>query len=252
MESLIRQKIDPPPETPAQPTEPTPPVRRSRREARRQRQNVPFRTRMRQYFQTYQEEGGVITYRKHILILVKKTWMPSLIILVILAAAVYVYIQRTFGDWTYPPALMLILMTIVVLLPISIWWLYQYVDWRNDIYQITDEKIVDTEKKPLGTELTKSAPLENILSLDYELIGFFGVLFNLGNVIINTGTDKLTWMSITDPARAQREIFNRMFEQRRRKQLSESRKEWDQVSDWLAAYHRQAEDMRKNQNRLPY
>ena len=251
MEGLIRRKIDPPPEPPPEPVEPTP-TQRPRRRSRREHQTVPFRVRMRQYFQTYKEEGGVITYRKHILILVKKTWIPGLTILFILASAIYIFIQLTFGDWTYPSIGMLILVTIVVLLPFTLWWLYQYVDWRNDIYQITDEKIIDSEKKPLGTEITKSAPLENILSLDYEKIGFWGVIFNLGNVIINTGTDKLTWMTITDPARAQREIFNRMFEQRRRKQLSESRKEWDQVSDWLAAYHRQAEDLRRIQNRPPF
>ena len=250
MESIIRQKIDPPPEPPPSHLEPAP-VLSSRRKPRRSRQTVPFRLRVRQYFQTYKDEGGVITYRKHILILLKKTWIPAMIILFTLAAAIYIFIQRTFGDWTYPPLLVLILITLTVLMPFTLWWLYQYVDWSNDIYQITDEKIIDSEKKPLGTEITKSAPLENILSLDFELIGFFGVLFNLGNVIINTGTDKLTWMTITDPARAQREIFNRMFEQRRRKEMNDARKEWDQVSDWLAAYHRQAEELRHKQNQMP-
>ena len=248
MESLIRRKIDPPPEPPPSPPE-TVPIQRRR--ARRLQQAVPFRLRFRQLFQTYKDEGGVITYRKHILILVKKTWIPGLFIAFILAASIYVFIQNTIGDWTYPPFLILSLMTFTILIPFTVWWLYQYVDWSNDIYQITDEKIIDSEKKPLGTEITKSAPLENILSLDYELIGFWGRLFNLGNVIINTGTDKLTWMTITDPGRAQREIFNRMFEQRRRKQLNDARNEWDQVSDWLAAYHRQAEDLRRTQNQPP-
>jgi hypothetical protein len=249
MESMIRRKIDPPPETPAQPAPPMVVQRMARRQRRQRRPRLPFGVRVRQFFQTYKEEGSVITYRKHILILVKRTWVPTLLIAVVLGTAIYVFYQRTFGDWESPAFATLILMTLFILTPLFIWWGYHYVDWRNDIYQITEDKIIDREKKPLGTEISKSAPLENILSLDYELIGFFGVLFNLGNVIINTGTDKLTWMTIPDPARAQREIFNRMFEQRRRKQMSESRKEWDQVSDWLAAYHRQAEDLRKTQNR---
>jgi hypothetical protein len=180
--------------------------------------------------------------------LLRKTWFPGLIILIILVAASYILLQRLFGGWTYPPIIVLLVMTLTLLVPFSLWWLYQFQDWRNDIYQITDEKVIDSEKKPLGTEITRSAPLESILNLDYQRIGFWGVLFNMGNVIINTGTDKLTWMNITDPARAQREIFNRMYEQRRRKQLTESKKEWDQVSDWLAAYHRQVEDMRRAQN----
>jgi hypothetical protein len=31
---------------------------------------------------------------------------------------------------------------------ISIWWLYRYVDWRNDIYIVTLDSILDIERKP--------------------------------------------------------------------------------------------------------
>lgn len=215
-------------------------------------QGVPFLIWLQQCFQTYFNVGGVITYRKHILILVKKTWLPAVVMMLILVTAIYIFFRYTFGDWSGPPLLPILLVAGLALSPFLLWWLYQYMDWRNDIYQITDDKIIDTEKRPLGTEITKSAPLDNILSLDYELIGFWGVLFNLGNVIINTGTDKLTWDTIANPARAQREIFNRMFEQRRSRQVNEARKEWERMSDWLAAYHHQAEEIRRTENLPPH
>jgi hypothetical protein len=62
------------------------------------------------------------------------------------------------------------------------------------------------------------------------------------------GTDKLIFMGVHDPARVQADIFNRMYISQRRKQLAEAAKQWDQVSDWLAAYHRQAEDLRKSKS----
>lgn len=251
MESMIRQKINPHPVPQPTPSE-LAPVQNNYSGQRHVQHGVPLLTQIHQFFRAYiVDESGIITYRKHILILVKRTWIPAMIILLTFTAAIYIFYQRMFGDWTFPSLPHMILIPLAIILLSSLWWLYQYVDWQNDVYQITDDKIIDSEKKPLGTETTKSAPLENILSLDYELIGFWGVLFNLGNVIINTGTDKLTWMTITDPARAQREIFNRMFEQRRRKKVSDARKEWDQVSDWLAAYHRQSENLRRMRNQPP-
>jgi hypothetical protein len=67
-------------------------------------------------------------------------------------------------------------------------------------------------------------------------------------VIVNVGIDKLIFVGVQDPARVQADIFNRMYLTQRKKQLTEAGKQWDQVSDWLAAYHRQAEDMRRTQN----
>ena len=131
---------------------------------------------------------------------------------------------------------------------VFLWWLYHYIDWRNDIYRITSDKLIDSMKKPLGDEVTRSAPLANIQSLDYTREGIIGVLLNYGNVIVNVGTDKLIFVGVHDPARVQADIFNRMYTTQRKKQLAEAAKQWDQVSDWLAAYHRQAEDLRKTQN----
>jgi hypothetical protein len=141
------------------------------------------------------------------------------------------------------------LLVFLVLAGIAIFlsWLYFYIDWRNDIYRITSDKLIDSMKKPLGDEVTKSAPLANIQSLDYERKGIIGVLLNYGNVMVNVGTDKLVFVGVHDPARVQADIFYHMYTSQRKKQLTEAAKQWDQVSDWLAAYHRQAEDLRKSQ-----
>jgi hypothetical protein len=141
----------------------------------------------------------------------------------------------------------IILLGGVVLAGLSfLWWLYRFVDWSNDIYRLTADKIIDSERKPLGDEITKSAPLENIIGLDFERLGMLGVLLNFGNVIINIGTDnKFIFYGIHNPARAQRDIFNYMYEYRRRKQHSDKLHEQERVSDYIAAYHRQAEDLRQ-------
>ena len=75
----------------------------------------------------------------------------------------------------------------------GIWWLYQYVDWRNDIYVLTLDKIFDIERKPLTREDKREASLANILSLENARIGLTGLILNYGTVTINVGNEKLTF-----------------------------------------------------------
>jgi hypothetical protein len=198
-------------------------------------------------FQTRWEAGGVITYRKHLYILFRMTWLPAAGALGLVFGTGLLYYWRVKDqiDLLNPTAILLLGVFLAGLA--FLWWLYNFVDWTNDIYRVTTDKIIDSERKPLGDEITKSAPLENIIGLDYERLGFLGVVLNFGNVIINVGTDnKFIFYGIHNPARAQRDIFNYMFEQRRRKQHTDSLQEQERVSDYIAAYHRQAEDIRQS------
>jgi hypothetical protein len=241
MEKVIRRKIDPPPETLPQ-TQPAPPPEPQPEQA------APKPRKKRTLFSERLEDGDVITYRKHIYVLFTKTWLQLLLGIGVLFM-IYLLIQAGLAG-KVSPTVEVILLILLFLAGIGVFlsWLYHYIDWRNDIYQITSDKLVDSMKKPLGDEVTKSAPLANIQSLDYTREGIIGVLLNFGNVIVNVGTDKLIFVGIHDPARVQADIFNRMYLTQRKKQLAEAAKQWDQVSDWLAAYHRQAEDLRKTKN----
>ena len=46
--------------------------------------------------------------------------------------------------------------------------LWVYVDWKNDIFMVTAEEIMDYDRKPLGQEEKRTAQLENILSISYK------------------------------------------------------------------------------------
>jgi hypothetical protein len=210
---------------------------------------APVRQRLFSYFQTRVVEGDTITYRKNLFVLFTKTWMPALITFGMATATVYYLFQSTAGRMTSLNPLVILLIGALLTLSPALWWLYNFVDWRNDIYRVTSDRVIDSERRPLGTEITKSAPLENILSMDYERLGLLGVLFNFGNVLINVGSEsKFIFHNIHNPARAQSDIFNHIIAHRRRKQLSDAKQEWDRVSDWLAAYHRQSEEMRRTRN----
>ena len=203
-------------------------------------------------FQTRIVAAGVITYRKHLYVLFRMTWFPAACVLGLLVGTGFLYYWRSHDLISLLSPGVILFLGLTLSAAAFLWWLYKFVDWSNDIYRVTVDKIIDSERKPLGDEITKSAPLENIIGLDYERLGFLGVVLNFGNVIINVGTDnKFIFYGIHHPARAQRDIFNFMFEYRRRKQLTDTQQEQERVSSYIAAYHRQAEDIRRSGKQPP-
>jgi uncharacterized membrane protein YdbT with pleckstrin-like domain len=192
------------------------------------------------FFKTRVEEDGTITYRKHIYILFRKVFLPSLLILLVFAVNAYLISEDISGP-------LILLLGSAFFIAFGLWWLYQFIDWRNDIYRITFDKIIDSERKPLGSEVTKSAYLDNILSLDYERLGLLGILLNFGNVIINVGTEnKFIFWRIHNPARAQQDIFNRMYANRRAKEEAAVAKDREHMADYLAVYDRRLREAREN------
>lgn len=255
IEGTIRQKIEPfqAATIPSRVNEPVMnPVGATDQETKTITEPMSFWKSFLARFQTRWVSEGMITYRKHLYVLFTMTWFPAACCFAMLFGTGLVYYWSVNGQFDLLKPGLILLLGICLAVIAFLWWLYKFVDWSNDIYRVTNEKIIDSERKPLGDEITKSAPLENIIGLDYERLGFLGVVLNFGNVIINIGTDnKFIFYGIHNPARAQKDIFNYMFEQRRKKQQADTLQEQERVSNYIAAYHRQAEDIRKSGQKPP-
>jgi hypothetical protein len=179
------------------------------------------------------EHNGVVTFRTHWFILIKKIWLPSLLIFSVMVLAILLLA----GLVTLPTAVDLLIL-IGVGPALFLWWVYQLVDWRNDRYIITQEMIIDIYKKPLGTEEKKSAPLRNILSIDYERKGFIGLVLNFGTVYIRVGDSIFTFDNVLNPAEVQRELFQRFMEFKQREEQKTEQAHREQMADFIEQYHR--------------
>ncbi len=188
------------------------------------------------------EEGEQITYRKHWFILIRNTFLPGIVNLLLFIVAVYLYSKGYFVG------VRAILVWLLIFFITIMWWLYRYVDWRNDIYVLTLEKIFDIERKPLTREEKKEAMLANILSLENTRVGIIGLILNFGTVTMNVGTDKLTFDYVSNPVQVQYEISDRMYAYRKRKEEEEIAKERERFADWLMTYHRQINPENDNEN----
>jgi CRP-like cAMP-binding protein/uncharacterized membrane protein YdbT with pleckstrin-like domain len=195
------------------------------------------------------EEGNTITYRKHWIVLLRQVGWPSVFLLILLGLDIARLISLTqvpglgwkmFSD------------TIVVSLPLLMipffaWWLYQYIDWTNDIFRVTGDQIMDIDRKPFGTEERRAAPLDNILSTEYKRTGFIGYMFNFGTVYISVGGTKMAFEDVMDPAGVQSDIDRRRMARIEAKKQAELAAERDRMASWMAAYHTNVEEIRREQ-----
>ena len=180
------------------------------------------------------ETDGAIIYRKHWFILVEKTWLPLLLML----AGLGILAARLGGRLDFVPLTAGVIGMLVLLFAGFIWMTYQYADWRNDVFKVTLDQIIDLDRKPLGKIRRRSAPLENVLSIEYQRKGFWGFLFNFGTVYIVVGNMRLTFDHVYNPSEVQQDIFYRMGERMEHLRQFEIDSERERVSEWIASYHR--------------
>lgn len=192
------------------------------------------------FFKVRIEQNGVVTYRKHWFVLLKSTWKPLLVSLVLLV----IWIIRMADGFEFISKGGTLGFLSLLWFGMAMWMLYTYWDWRNDVYQITPEQIIDLDKKPFGTEEKKIAQLENILSIQYKRLGIPGILFNFGTVSISVGTNQFTFDEVYDPSRVQADLFRRMAEKQFRSKQTEINEERERVSDWIATYHEHQDEFR--------
>lgn len=198
---------------------------------------VENRQRARNSMKLRYEEGKTITYRKHTFILFKRILIPSVVTIMAFAVLFWqLFLQFWRPESVFLPMSVLFLYAFVCVITL-LWPLYQYEDWRNDIFQVTEDKIFDIDKKPLGDVQSRSAPLENIQSTEYERRGFFSILLNYGTVYINIGAESFEFENVWSPADVQQDINRRYVARRRKQEEAEAKQERENMLDWLIAYH---------------
>ncbi|MBW8012909.1 MAG: cyclic nucleotide-binding domain-containing protein [Chloroflexi bacterium] len=187
-------------------------------------------------FKTRVVEEDTFTYHKHWFSLLKKSWIPVTILITIITAAVWL-IWRNFTTAAYPPIFTTLMLSFLGLVYPVLSITYQILDWRNDLYRVTKDQIVDREKKPFSTETINSAPLKNVLSLKHKKEGILGILLNYGSVEINVGDASLTFDDMHNPALVQQDIFYNMEKQKLAAEESEAETERSRMMAWLKTYH---------------
>jgi len=189
-------------------------------------------------------DGNTITYHKHIYGFFRDSILYMLGFFLMLAF-IFIY-PLEMGSVMPSWLLTFVIFGMIVLLGVVV---YEYVDWKNDIYQVTPEQVIDITRKPFGTEDRKAAPLENILSTEYKRRGILGMLLNFGTVYIMVGGAQFLFQDVADPPSVQLDIVRRQQGRLQKKRETETASERERMADWLGAYHRTVEEIEREKRR---
>ena len=202
------------------------------------------------------ETGDNVIYRKHWVVLVFDAWISvigsigtillfigRLVQLAFLPDEAFISFQNGFSIDAWSIAFL------IAFVPFFGWFIYEVIDWSNDKFEVTNDQIIDIDRKPFGTEVRNAAPLENILGTFYERKGIWGYLFNFGTVYITVGGTKLAFEDVMDPATVQSDIDRRRMVRTAKKNESAVAAERDRMAEWLATYHKAAQDFKDEEKR---
>jgi uncharacterized membrane protein YdbT with pleckstrin-like domain len=186
-----------------------------------------------------------IILRKHFTVLISKTFIPILLLLSHILFYLFARINQ-FSFAENPVFTTVMGMDSVILF---LWAVYRYADWHNDQFIISDEMLIDIDRKPFGTEDKRSAPLERIQSIRYKKNGVFGLLFNFGTVFIRIGDEEFTFDDLYRPAQVTQLIFDAKEGLLEKEKTIRQLEDQKRALDWIEAYHHlQKQEKNKNRN----
>jgi hypothetical protein len=202
-------------------------------------------------------EADSITWRKHWLNLLRRTGMPAvttLLLSYLVFAHILAFVTKAFSSsqqLLWPPVSWLgfhgwlFLATLIFWTMAALWFIYQYVDWRNDVYILTNNDVIDVERDlavyPLWffyTESRRQASLDNVQYVDFKIPNLWAILFNYGDVIVKTAglEGTLDFLFVGNPRRVQAEILRRLAEFRERERQQEFEERWGNMAEWFETY----------------
>ncbi len=192
------------------------------------------------------EEAGKVIYHKHWIVLVRQTWKPLALTLLMFSLQIWrifnlfmspteSFLQPNTGGSLRPDTITVALPMLAM--PFIAWLVWEYVDWKNDIFMIASDQIFDIDRKPFGREEKRAAQIDNILSTSYTREGIIPYLFNYGTVKIAVGGSAFDFQDVADPASVQADINRRRSARITQKNENAGRDDRERFATWIAAYH---------------
>lgn len=202
-------------------------------------------------------EDDRVTWRKHWLNLVQRVGLPFLAGLLTSLLALVSLVAALIGILTRSVALPAPLNTLAdkpwLCLPVLVLWVFaalwvnfQYQDWRNDIYIVTDNEVIDVQRElkifPLWflySESRRQAPLARVQNVNLDIPNLIASVLNFGDVIVQTaGTEgTLDFLFVSNPRHVQAEVLRRLAAYQERERQREFEDRWGKMGQWFRAYH---------------
>ncbi len=181
------------------------------------------------------KEGDVYYWRKHWLRLLQRVVPPLSLFLAAVSFFVLVsghkvpFIHESGGQ---------VAAALVAVIGFM-WLLWGYDDWRNDLYILTPDRLIDIQRKPLYMrEERREAPLSQVQNVQTEMVGILAHIFNYGRVVIKTAAadGDLKFYFVPHPREIAQTIQRQLGEYRRRQEEREHLQRQAQLAETLEVY----------------
>ncbi len=167
------------------------------------------------------------TWRKHWVVLVQALIRPAIGLAIALGLLVLVPIP--FVSWISLGALIFGVIYVA----------WQTVDWSNDVYIVTKDRIIDVEKVPFISEDRRETQLIMIQDVNYSQPNFVTRLFNYGDVMVQTAgrAGVFTFDHVPKPREVQAEIVQRWEQARLAQRAPLGEESAQELVDFLDRYY---------------
>jgi hypothetical protein len=166
------------------------------------RPEVARKHRVRQLHFKWQDEDEtvIVSEHRHNALLVRNIALPCFALLVVMFLLVYSW--RT-------DAIFVSLVSAFLSLILLIFIIYLIADHRDDIYIVTNKRVVRRYRTPLGPEASDIAPLRAIQDVQEVQVGLLAQWFHFGDLIIETAGEQehLAFREIPNPEWVREVIF---------------------------------------------
>ena len=182
------------------------------------------------------EEEGVIIWRKHWWVLYGDLILP------LMAGFVLTIIWLwALTSLSYPGLVNAFF--VLGLIVIGMWIAFRLIDWHNDLYILTEDRVIDIEKRPFVMEHRREANLSAVQDVRFEQPTFTAKVLNFGHVRLQTaGTlGEFTFDNVPHPRDVQATIMERLSASRLRKHREEREKRRAEIISVLEEYLGQRE-----------
>jgi hypothetical protein len=191
------------------------------------RPDVARKRHARQLHFKWQDEDEIIivSEHRHNALLVRNIALPCFALLVVMFLLVYSW--RT-------GAIFVSLVSALLSLILLVFIIYLIADHRDDIYIVTNKRVVRRYRTPLGPEASDIAPLRAIQDVQEVQVGLLAQWFDFGDLIIETAGERehLAFREIPDPEWVREAIF----EQKERTAAGAKMQERDAIYEDMQRY----------------
>jgi len=157
-------------------------------------------------------EGATVIWHKHWFILLRAIALPLFMVVSL--------VMLLNWSWTAPQIFIslgisaefvqMVLSFLLVYFSLVFFW--RYIEWWNNIYVITEDRIIQIERIPYIYEGRREAYLERIRDLQYAIPSLLYRILGLGNVFIETTDRAVNFLfeQVPNPAQIMEEIISHL------------------------------------------